>query len=195
MPRSSSQSIFEGLSRKAVLGVYAVPAPLPWDMILRQWFSSLLSLRLTCGVSVPKPHPPCTRWECAEPTCQGFWAQLWLRTMFKVQLWQFTGTTPTVQWARTYIWTAKNYLYLYLFLTQIPLHHGGPQERECEQQSGFIWGSRETSKDRVLMRKEVANEKRINPNLSFPSTARNVKFHKLYVLKLILKWSFYRKVK
>lgn len=78
---------------------------------------------------------------------------------------------------------------------QISLHHGGPREKECEQQSGFVWGSRETSKDRVLMRKEGANEKRINPNLSLSSIARNVKFHKLYILKLILKWLFYRKIK
>lgn len=47
--------------------------------------------------------------------------------------------------------------------------------------------------DRALMRKEGANEKRINPNLSFPSTAKNVKFHQLYIFKINFKVTFPQK--
>lgn len=50
------------------------------------------------------------------------------------------------------------------------------------------------AKDRAIMRKEGANEKWINPNLPFPLTARNVKFHQLHVWKLIWKWPFHRKI-
>lgn len=49
-PRSLSQSIFERLSRKPVLGAYAGPTPLRWDMFLRQRLSVLLSRGFSCGV-------------------------------------------------------------------------------------------------------------------------------------------------
>lgn len=47
--------------------------------------------------------------------------------------------------------------------------------------NGFTCCLGETSKDRALMRKVGANEKRISPNLSFPLTARNVNFHQLCI--------------
>ena len=60
----------------------------------------------------------------------------------------FTGTEPTVQWARTYIRTAKNHLYLGLLLTQIPLYHGHPQgqssnQRTTEQIHSLLWRSQQ----------------------------------------------------
>lgn len=59
-------------------------------------------------------------------------------------------------------------------------------KRQCEQQSSLILGLQRNQQEKVLMRKEGDNEKRINPNLSFPSTARHVKFHQLHIFKLIL---------
>lgn len=53
---------------------------------------------------------------------------------FKVQPVWFTGTEPTVQWARTYIWMAKNYLHLNLLLIQVALHHGRPQRQSANKE-------------------------------------------------------------
>ena len=166
-------------------------------MLPKQGFSSLQSIRFSCGVRGTRSHPQATPLEPSQPTRQGFWAQPQPRTTFKVQLPRFTGTEPTVQWARTYIRTARNHLHLGLLLTQIPLYHGHPSRAELEPEdhkADSFTALEKPAKDRAIMRKEGANEKWINPNLPFPLAARNVKFHQLHVWKLIWKWPFHRKI-
>lgn len=161
------------------------PPPHPGDMFLRQRFSSPAVPHLGAHLGA---H---LRSLSYQPHSQG---------MGGTHMSTILDVATTIHWHRTncklskdFIWTAQNHLHPCLLLVKIP-HHRGCPERDCVNNgAASLLGSRETSKDRALMRKEGANEKSINPNLSVPSTVRHVKFHQLYIFKLILKWPFHRK--
>lgn len=134
LPRSSSQSIFEGLLRKAVLRAYAVPTPLPWDTFLRQWFSSLLSLRLTSQApgealseNLQKSHVKDSGhshgWELLICLRRGHHNSLAQNQLCYEQ--------------RTVQWTAKNRLPQCLVLMQIPLHQGRPERRSVNKRAAL----------------------------------------------------------
>lgn len=74
LPRSSSQSISEGLSGKTVLEANPGPTPFPWDRLPKQWFCHPLPIRLCCGVRGPRLHRQVTGLKPKEPRWQEFWA-------------------------------------------------------------------------------------------------------------------------
>ena len=142
-------------------------------------------LQATCTWLCPQGTPS----ESIGPMSQRLWAQpRW--AMFKVWPAWFAGTEPTVQWARTYTWTAKIICIWACSYSKSLFTTAAPSDR-APIKDGFTRCSVETSKDRALMRKESANEKRISPNLSFPKTARMSSF--ISYIFLISKWPSHRK--
>ena len=104
-------------------------------------------LQATCTWLCPQGTPS----ESIGPMSQRLWAQpRW--AMFKVWPAWFAGTEPTVQWARTYTWTAKIICIWACSYSKSLFTTAAPSDR-APIKDGFTRCSVETSKDRALMRK------------------------------------------
>lgn len=132
-PRSSKSIRIWGIIKNGHAWELCCPPPhFSWNMLLKQWFLALLCIRLTLCSQLPG----CI-FNTLNPDLQSpsrIRAQPRLRSTVKVRPPWYYGTEPTTQWARSYIWNAKNYLHLCLLLNQIPFTMAA-REAEREQQS------------------------------------------------------------